>query len=190
MSKEAIIKKITDDANAKADKLTEESKAKAEAILADARKECDEQLVAAREELERALGETLARSETVAELDSKRLLLDARLKILDRVFARALEKLVALDDKKMKSLLLSMLSAAENGDEVVLNERGKKLLGEDVKEYAKKRKLSLTLSDEAGDFAGGVVLRQGGIEKNLTFESELSLLREREESNLAKQIFG
>ena len=84
--------------------------------------------MAARAEIERTTDEALARSRTVAELDAKRLLLDAKLGILDRVFERALEKLIALDDDAMKELLFGMLSYAEDGDEVILNERGRALI--------------------------------------------------------------
>ncbi len=191
MSKEAISKKILDDAHQKADQIIAEGQAKADEILAKATEECDKLLLDTRKELERREEEDLARSRTVAELDAKRLLLDARLEIIDRVFARALEKLVELDDKAMKALLLDMLSAAEDKDEVLLNPRGRSLIGEaDINAYAKKRKISLTLSDAEGDFAGGMLLRRDGIDKNLTFEVELALLRDREEAEIAKQIFG
>lgn len=192
MSKEAIIKKILDDANAKAEQIAAESRTKAEEISDAARRECEAQLVAAREELEKQSDETLSRAQTVAELDAKRLLLDARLNIIDRVFARALEKLVDLDDKAMKELLLCMLAeAAEDGDEVLLNARGRALLSEDdIKAFAKKRKISLLLIPADGDFSGGLLLRQEGVDKNLTFEDELALLRDRKEAEIAKQIFG
>ena len=190
MSKEAIIKKIEDDAAAKAAKITSEGEEKANSILDAARKECEQQLVAARAEIERTTEDTLSRSRTVAELDAKRLLLDAKLNILDRVFARALEKLVALDKDAMRELLFGMLSYAENGDEVILNERGRALISaKDLKAYAQERGVSLKLSKEVGSFEGGLVLRQGGIDKNLTFASELAILRDSEEAEIAKQIF-
>ena len=191
MSKEAIIKKIEDDAAAKAAKITSEGEEKANSILDAAKNECEQQLVAARAEIERTTEDTLSRSRTVAELDAKRLLLDAKLNILDRVFARALEKLVALDKDAMRELLFGMLSYAENGDEVILNERGRALISaKDLKAYAQERGVSLKLSKEVGGFEGGLVLRQGGIDKNLTFASELAILRDSEEAEIAKQIFG
>lgn len=191
MSKEAIIKKITDDASSKAAKIISEGEEKAAAILDAAKKECEQQLVAARAEIERASEETLSRSRTVAELDARRLLLDAKLGILDRVFARALEKLIGLDDDAMRELLVGMLSYAEDGDEVVLNKRGKAILQEaDIKAYGKEHGIKLKLSKEVGAFEGGMVLRHGGVDKNLTFASELALLRDSEEAEIAKQIFG
>ncbi len=168
-----------------------EGEEKGNAILDAAKKECDEQLVAARAEMERASEETLSRSRVVAEMDAKRLILDAKLGILDRVFARALEKLVQLDDEAMKQLLLGMLSYAEDGDEVILNARGRSLINKSVlKAFASSRGISLKLSDEVGDFEGGAKLRHGGIDKNLTFASELAILRDSEEAEIAKQIFG
>lgn len=191
MSKEAIINKIKTDAQQKADAIIAEQQEKANAILSAAQSECEQKLLDARKEIEEQEYEALSRANTVAQLDAKRLLLDARLEILDRVFDRALEKLTELDDAAMRKLLMSMLSAAEDGDEVLLNPRGKALISQkDIKAYAEKRKISLSLADGEGDFAGGLVLRQDGIDKNLTFEVELALLRSREETKIAKQIFG
>ena len=40
-----------------------------------------------------------------------------------------------------------------------------------------------------GDFAGGLILRGNGIDKNLTFEVELALIRDSAVAEIAKQIF-
>lgn len=191
MSKEAIIKKILDDASEKAEALLSDSREKAEAITRAATEECEQFLSATREELARQSRESLERAETVAELDSRRLLLDARIEMIDRVFKRALEKLTELDDDAMREILTDMLGAAEDGDEVLLNERGKEIVkAKDVAEYAKGRGIKLKLSGETGNFAGGMILRHGGVDKNLTFEVELELLRDSKEAEIAKQIFG
>ncbi len=50
--------------------------------------------------------------------------------------------------------------------------------------------ISLTLSDKLGDFDGGVILSENGVDKNFTFEIEVALLKEQTEANVAKEIFG
>ncbi len=191
MSKEDIIAKIKSDAQAKAQLILDEQQSKADEILASAESECEQVMVETRRQIDEMTRQTLERAQSVAQLDAKRILLDARLEIIDRVFARALEKLTQLDDVQMRELLLNMLSEAEDGDEVLLNARGRALLSEaDICAYAKKRKISLSLAQADGDFAGGLVLRKNGVDKNLTFEVELAQLRDCHETEIAKQIFG
>ena len=55
---------------------------------------------------------------------------------------------------------------------------------------AKEKGISLTLSDKLGDFDGGVILSENGVDKNFTFEIEVALLKEQTEANVAKEIFG
>ena len=55
--------------------------------------------------------------------------------------------------------------------------------------YSKKRGINLSLSKDLGDFKGGVVLSGGGVDKNLTLEVEIKLLREQTESEIAGLLF-
>ena len=191
MSKQALREKIISDATSKAEQILSEQREKADAILSAAQSESDKNSELAMKELEVQKSDIIARAKTVAELDARKLMLAAKRELINRVFDRALEKLMQLDDKSMKSLLLSMLSGAEDGDVVLLNARGKSLLTEkDIAAYAKSRGIKLSLCENAGNFRGGLQLIGNGVSKNFTFEVELSLLRERSESDIAKQIFG
>ena len=57
-------------------------------------------------------------------------------------------------------------------------------------EFAKKKGINLTLSDKFGDFDGGLILSENGVDKNFTFEVEVALLKEQTEAKTAKEIFG
>ena len=61
---------------------------------------------------------------------------------------------------------------------------------ESLAQFAKEKGISLTLSDKLGDFDGGVILSENGVDKNFTFEIEVALLKEQTEANVAKEIFG
>ncbi|HAT83330.1 MAG TPA: V-type ATP synthase subunit E, partial [Clostridiales bacterium] len=41
-----------------------------------------------------------------------------------------------------------------------------------------------------GDFDGGLILSENGVDKNFTFEVEVALLKEQTEAKTAKEIFG
>ena len=190
MSKEAIVQKIISDAEIKANSFIEEQSAKADEIIADAAEKCKNYYYNSRLETDRAADDIAVRAKTVAELDVKKLQLAAKKKVLDGVFEGALKKLASLDNASMKKLLLGMLSEAEDGDTVTVGKRQKDVLTkEDVNEFANRRNVKLTVSDECGEF-DGLVISGGGVDKNLTFEVEIAMLRESLETKIAKEIFG
>lgn len=191
MSKEAIIEKIISDGQKKSDAILQEAKDKANEILAEAAGECKAYYDQSVYDTGKLVDDILSRGKTVAELDAKKLQLGAKAQILNAVFDSALEKLRSLDKKTYKSLLLCMLKNAEDGDEVIISAREKDVLtAKDVKDYAEKRGIKLSLAKEFGDFDGGLMLRSKGIDKNFTFEVEIALLRDEIEMNIAKELFA
>lgn len=190
MSKEAIVQKILSEAEIRANSFIEEQTDKADEIIADAAEQCKNYYYNFKHETEKAVEDILTRSNTVAELDCKKLQLAAKQKILDSVFSLALEKLCALDKKAMKALLVGMLDEAEDGDTVTLGIRQKDVLKkEDVDAVAKAKGIKLTLSNQYGDY-DGMVVSGGGVDKNFTLNMEIQLLRDSLETQIAKEIFN
>lgn len=84
-----------------------------------------------------------------------------------------------------------MLQNAKDGDVVTISKREKDIVTTELlAQFAKEKGISLTLSDKLGDFDGGVILSENGVDKNFTFEIEVALLKEQTEANVAKEIFG
>ena len=191
MSKEAIVEKIISDGQKRADAILLEAKEKADEILAEAAGECKVYYDNSVYETGKLVDDIISRGKTVAELDAKKLQLAAKAKVLDSVFEGTLQKLRALDKKTLKALLVKMLDNAEDGDVVILSESEKGVLTEkDIKEYAEKRGIKLSLAKEFGDFDGGLMLRGKGIDKNFTFEVEVAMLRDDTEMSIAKELFA
>ena len=191
MSKEAIIEKIISDGQKKADAILLEAREKADEILADAASECKTYYDQSVYEMNKQVDDILARGKTVAELDAKKLQLGAKAQILGTVFSSALDKLLALDKKALKGLLVGMLANAEDGDVVIISANEKDVLTEkDVKDFAAKKGIKLSLAKEFGDFKGGLMLRGNGIDKNFTFEVEIAMIRDEIEMNIAKELFA
>jgi len=191
MSKENIVQKILSDAEIRANSFIEEQTRKADEILADASEQCKNYYYTFKSETDRMVADIEARSKTVAELDARKLILATKTKVLDGVFARALEKLCNLKPENCKALLIAMLAEnAEDGDVVTLGKTQSGYLGKgDINAVAKKKGIALKLSDNVGDF-DGMVLSNNGIDKNLTFEVEIDMLRDELETQIAKEIFG
>ncbi len=191
MSKEAIVEKIISDAHLKADSIVAEANAKADEIIAKAAEECKEYLYSTKSETDRMVLDVDARSKTVAELDAKKLTLAAKTKVLDVVYERVLENLRNLDEKTYSDLIFAMLDNAKDGDVVTISQREKDIVTEaTLAEFAKKKGIKLTLSDKFGDFDGGLILSENGVDKNFTLEVEVALLKEQTEAKTAKEIFG
>lgn len=191
MSKEAIIDKILSDANLKGDAIIGEANEKADEIISLAAKQCKDYLYKSKTEIDRLTLEIDERSRSVAELDARKLLLAAKTQVLDSVYAKTLEKLRNLDKEQYSTLIFAMLENAKDGDVVTVSEREKDIVTkESLADFAKKKGISLTLADKFGDFDGGVVISENGVDNNFTLEVEVALLREQTETKIAKEIFG
>lgn len=191
MSKEAIIDKILSDANLKGDAIIGEANEKADEIISLAAKQCKDFLYKSKTEIDRLTLEIDERSRSVAELDARKLLLAAKTQVLDSVYAKTLEKLRNLDKEQYSALIFAMLENAKDGDVVTVSEREKDIVTkESLADFAKKKGISLTLADKFGDFDGGVIISENGVDNNFTLEVEVALLREQTETKIAKEIFG
>lgn len=191
MSKEAIIDKILSDANLKGDAIIGEANEKANEIISLAANQCKDYLYKSKTEIDRLTLEIDERSRSVAELDARKLLLAAKSQVLDSVYAKTLEKLRNLNKEQYSALIFSMLKNAKDGDVVTVSEREKDIVTkESLADFAKKKGISLTLADKFGDFDGGVIISENGVDNNFTLEVEVALLREQTETKIAKEIFG
>lgn len=191
MSKEAIIDKILSDANLKGDAIIGEANEKANEIISLAANQCKDYLYKSKTEIDRLTLEIDERSRSVAELDARKLLLAAKAQVLDSVYAKTLEKLKNLDKEQYSAMIFSMLENAKDGDVVTVSEREKDIVTkESLADFAKKKGISLTLADKFGDFDGGVIISENGVDNNFTLEVEVALLREQTETKIAKEIFG
>lgn len=191
MSKEAIIDKILSDANLKGDAIIGEANEKANEIISLAANQCKDYLYKSKTEIDRLTLEIDERSRSVAELDARKLLLAAKAQVLDSVYAKTLEKLRNLNKEQYSALIFSMLENAKDGDVVTVSEREKDIVTkESLADFAKKKGISLTLADKFGDFDGGVIISENGVDNNFTLEVEVALLREQTETKIAKEIFG
>ncbi len=191
MSKEAIIEKILSDAQIKADSFLSVARETADDILSKAAEQCKAYYSASRATIDTTVKDLEKRSETVAGMDAKKLLLAAKATLLDNVYTLALDKFKNLDQKTYTAILNGMLNYADDGDIVTVSKREKDIVNEEfISAYAKKKGIKLSLNKKFGEFDGGMILTGKGIDKNLNFDVELALLRDATETQIAKELFG
>ena len=109
-------------------------------------------------------------------------------------FDRAVDQLVALPEAQYIALLAKLaVKASVTGDEeIVLNARDKKAVGEKLVKAANEKLGGgqLRLAKDTGNFKGGLILRRGSIEANCTAELLVDLCREEMAAELAGVLFG
>lgn len=184
-------------------------------ILKDAEVRKDNILAAAEEEKNKILSkkvnsanevekEILDKAEIEAKSKKERVISSAKLKVrndklaakqqvINEIFESSIDKLVALSKEEflgfVRDRVLSMdLSGKQT---LVLNKDGLKFIDQSfIKELNGKIKAEIILSETVGNFKGGFVLKNNGIEINNTYEALVSSLRDELEFEVAKVLFN
>ena len=107
------------------------------------------------------------RATSQAALESRRLALDVRQHLINETIEQTLVKLGQLnDDDKVKLYTQLILASGATSGEITLNQNDARTIGSRLA----KAFPAMTLAPAAGTFTGGLVIRRGRIEDNLTFD--------------------
>ncbi|MBQ3702343.1 MAG: V-type ATP synthase subunit E [Oscillospiraceae bacterium] len=182
-----------------------DAKTQADAILAQAEARCAEIREGYEQQAKQAYAERIRAGvkanqdrldsmERLAKMEGRKAILALKQDMVAESFDRACDQLVNLPAAEYGAFLakLAVKASVTHDEEVVLNARDRKALGEKVIEAANKALGGgkLTLSKETGDFKGGLILRRGSIEANCTAELLVDLCREEMAAELAGVLFG
>ena len=182
-----------------------DAKAQADAILAQAEAKCAEIREGYEQQAKQAYAERIRAGvkanqdrldsmERLAKMEGRKAVLALKQDMVAESFDRACDQLVNLPAAEYGTFLakLAVKASVTHDEEVVLNARDRKALGDKVIEAANKALGGgkLTLSKETGDFKGGLILRRGNIEANCTAELLVDLCREEMAAELAGVLFG
>ena len=190
---EKITGRIAADGAQEAQAILNEAKAQAEAIAAryeaQAQRESEEILSRGR----RNADERVERLASVAQLDARKLELAAKQEMLSKAYDLALEKLVNLPDKEYVSLLADLaVKASVTGKEaVIFSQKDRTRYGKQVVTQANERLKDghLTMSEQSRPIQGGLILSDGDVEVNCTFETLVRLQRGEMDREVAKVLF-
>jgi len=190
MSIESIAEKIVSEAGAfAADAIShaeDEAKSIAEEYDSIANKEFDQIVGAANEEAREILNKADAQS-----MKEKRInILSVKWECLDNAFSTAIGMLGKMTDDEQVSLMSRLVKQYQRSDaELIFNETDRERIGEKVV-GAVSGAYNVTLSERTGEFSGGLVLKEGGIETNLTYEALVASRREQLEDEVLPILFG
>lgn len=188
MSKERIVQRIISDADAEAQAIVEEAKNKSAKILADASARAQ----AARAETEKEALEKrksiLEKRAADARLDSAKLLLREKRRVLDTVYDEAHSRLLELSKEDTIALVKRLLTEyAEEGDEIVFATNFP--YKEDVVTLPVVKERNLRVCAESMELSGGLRLHSENSEKDLTYGALLDADREENQAQLARELF-
>lgn len=150
----------------------------------------------AQEILQKAEADAKSKKERVissAKLKVRNNKLAAKQEIIDEVFEKSINKLTELSKEQflnfVKNSILSMNLTEKQT--LILNETGLKFVDDSfIDELNKEAKATIALSKTAGNFKGGFILENNGIEINSTYEALVSSLRDELEFEVAKVLFN
>lgn len=189
MSKEDIVNRIIADAEAEAADILKSASSRADDIISAAEKRA----LMERGEAEAEAGERAKRISdgraAAARLDSAKILLAEKRRVIEEIYARALKKLQTLGEKESVALMERLLKDnAEEGDEIVFAQSfgyAARVLKLDV--VAAKK---LGVSKERADISGGCLLRGRKSDKDLSYEALLRADMEEHQAEMAAKLFA
>lgn len=181
-----------------------DAKAQADAILAQAEQQC----ASIREDYEKkasaAYGDKIRAGvkecqdkvdsiERIAQMEAKKAVLALKQEMVSASFDKARDMIVGLPKEQYAAFLakLAAQAAVTEDEEVLLNGRDRDTVGPAAVKAANETLGAgrLTLAADAGNFAGGLILRRGNIEVNCTVELLVELCRADMSAQLAGVLF-
>ena len=177
-------------------KILKDAEAGKENILAAAEEEKNKILSKKASAANEIAQEILQKAEADAKSKKERVISSAKLKvrnnklaakqeIIDEVFEKSINKLTELSKEQFLNFVKnSILSMNLTGKQtLILNDSF-------IDELNKEAKATIALSKTAGNFKGGFILENNGIEINSTYEALVSSLRDELEFEVAKVLFN
>ena len=141
--------------------------------------------------------ERVERLGSVAQLEARKLQLQAKQEMLEKAFALAYQKLLALPEDQYAALLTRLaVAASDTGTEaLVFSQTDRSRYGKRVVLAANEQLEQqgctgrLTLSEESRSFQGGLYVQNGQVETNCTFAALIRLQREHTAKDVAEILF-
>jgi len=188
MSAEAIVERIISDAEKSAEDMISDARKKADEVIADAELHAQRNRTGTEAELKVKIKGIEDGKAATARLDSAKILLAEKRRVIDTVYGKALEKLVALDKRESVLIADRLLNLyAEEGDEIVFAANYK--FAQDVAKLSVVKEKKLKIALKGADIDGGFVLRGEKSDKDLSYGALLAMDREAHQAEIAKNLF-
>jgi len=193
MSLENITQKIIADANDYAadvvGKAKEEAKNITEEYESHAEKEYDQIVESAYVKA----NDILHRANTQGMKEKRINIISTKWEYLDNAFSSAVQLMCQLPSEEQMRFIVSLIEKYQHSEaELIFNSADRDRLGNEVVEAVNSTPggFKVKLSEQTGDFSGGVILKEEGAEANLTFDAIVASNREKLEEEVSAILFG
>lgn len=192
MSLAQITEKIRKDAEREAEEIIAKANAQAEEIRRRASEEIDALKSSFERRYEAERPEIFRRREVVAGLDVKKMTLQAHRDVINDVYAAALERLKGLGrDEYLGFCEMLLNGAVSSREETICVGAGEQYIDAQwVGSYNQKHGCGLLLAEErANGISGGLILENGRIGINCSWEMLIRIAQEKFEADIIKRLF-
>ncbi|MCQ2547682.1 MAG: hypothetical protein MJ145_01600 [Clostridia bacterium] len=192
MSIENIIKKITDDANLVAQNSMKQAENSKKDLLGGAEKKAAKLVEDAKVNGQDEKEKLISRKASVAQIDSRKIVLEEKQKLIAKCFDEAVNTIVSMDQDKYVALLLDIAKkAAITEGELILNEKDHKEIGKSLVEKMNGEipGCKIVLSKETRDIKGGFIVKQEAVFINQSIESLVDETKDDLALEVANKLF-
>ena len=182
-----LAERIVTDAQDEARAVLAEAQTAAQGILRESEKAVSVRKAELNSQKNNAVTNLVSGYQTRAMLDAKKDALRKKRVVIDSAFTLAYEAMLSLDTEKRKSICKSMLlSQAEGGETVLPAAQDRAAVAALIAAMPDKK---LTLASGTAAVDGGFILLGDGYEKDCSFRSLLSTIRDAEETAVYQLLF-
>ena len=201
---EKITGQIDADVQKEIDAALDQARAQAREIEARYDSQAQTQAEAIRRKGEQDAALRQERLVDVAKLEARKTILAAKQDLVGQAFDLALKKLLELPDQEYIALLAKLAVAASRTgrEQVVFSQKDRSRYGKQAVTMANEMLVKkagpradesagrLTLAEESRPMAGGLILRDGRVETNCSFEVLIHLQRDALSAEVARALFA
>lgn len=190
---ERILQRIQSEAQTEIDEILKKAREEADAIQNRYQIQAENESAELNLKKQRAAEEQEERLISVAQMESRKIILATKQEMVEKAYALALEKLCSMPDEQRISVLADLLVRASGSgrEEVIFSPEDQPRVGKAAVKAANDASgKKLMLSSETRPIKGGFILKDGNIEMNCTFDTLVRLQKTGTAGMVAKKLFG
>lgn len=193
---EKLVKHIEDQAKSSAGAIIKGADIKADEIIGRAKAESKTKSVQILEKSKTDIKSALDRAKSAALLQEKKLLLNAKQKMIENTIEKARKSLIYLPDNEYFGIILKMIKkySVNLDGEIIFSAKDKARLPDgfikQINAYTDRNRASLKISEQTRKIDGGFILQYGDIEENCSFEALFFAKKDIFTDKVSKILFG
>ena len=190
---ERILQRIQSEAQTEIDEILKKAREEADAIQNRYQMQAENESAELNLKKQKAAEEQEERQISVAQMESRKIILATKQEMVEKAYALALEKLCSMPEEQRISVLADLLVRASSSgrEEAIFSPEDQPRVGKAAVKAANDASgKQLTLSSQPRPIKGGFILKDGNIEMNCTFDTLVRLQKTGTAGMVAKKLFG